>query len=190
LPRFPDRARRSSILSAAKKLFALRGFAASSVASIASEAGIPVGSVYTYFRGKDEILVAVIEEGWREFSAYLETGIAACPDSVSRLGFLVRRALPALYADVDLIAILFKEGAGAAGLGAKLDSLAGLVAGILGELDEHMELPFVRTALAIILLGCLDAVSLGSRSGIGIGRAEVGDFIVAAIERAFGIELP
>ncbi len=190
MSRYPDKARRATILTAAKKLFALRGFAACSVSSIATEANVPVGSVYTYFRGKDDILATVIEEGWMEFSSFLETGIDACPDSVSRLGFLVRKALPALYADVDLIAILLKEGAGAGELGAKLDSLAGLVADILGPMAEDMALPFVRTALAVILLGSLDVVSLGSHSGIGIGQAEVTDFIVSATERAFGFEIP
>lgn len=190
MSRVPDESRRRAILSAAKRLFALHGFAASSVAALAAEAGIPVGSVYTYFRGKDDILVAVIEEGWEEFSSYLEAGLSACHDPGTRLGFLVRQALPTLYGDVDLIAILLKEGAGAGALGAKLDRLADLVGGGLGDLARDMPLPFIRTALAVILLGSLDVVSLGSRSGIGIGQAEVTEFIVEASERAFGLSLP
>lgn len=190
MSRSPDGAKRAAILAAAKRLFARRGFADSSVSAVAAEAGIPVGSVYTYFRGKEEILAAVIDEGWREFFSYLEEGIAARPEPVARLGFLVRQALPALYSDVDLISILLKEGSGAAALDAKLDSLAALVADPLSILAPGTPLGLVRTALAVILLGSLDAVSLGSRTGIGIGKQEVEDFIVSATERALGIHLP
>lgn len=55
-------AQRTSILEGSLRLFVHRGFAATRVADIALEAGISQGLLYHYFPGKDEILLALLEE--------------------------------------------------------------------------------------------------------------------------------
>lgn len=47
------------ILEAAAELFATRGYDQISTSDIATHAGKPVGSVYTYFRDKQQVLLAV-----------------------------------------------------------------------------------------------------------------------------------
>jgi AcrR family transcriptional regulator len=54
-------ARRSEILAAACRCFARDGFHATSIADIIAESGLSAGSVYLYFRSKDEIISAVVE---------------------------------------------------------------------------------------------------------------------------------
>lgn len=52
--------RRMQILTAAVRVFADQGFNAASVDQVAAEAGVAVGSIYTYFKGKDELLKEII----------------------------------------------------------------------------------------------------------------------------------
>src|SRR5689334_7761613 len=55
-------AQRERILSAARKCFVEYGFHAASMASIAETAEISIGLIYRYFEGKNEIIVAIIEQ--------------------------------------------------------------------------------------------------------------------------------
>lgn len=48
-------ARRKAILAAAAELFDARGYAATTVEEVAARAGIAKGSVYNYFRSKDDL---------------------------------------------------------------------------------------------------------------------------------------
>jgi len=54
--------RRETILHAAEALFAGGGYHATSIEQIADQAEISVGSVYLYFRSKEDILVHLLEE--------------------------------------------------------------------------------------------------------------------------------
>jgi TetR/AcrR family fatty acid metabolism transcriptional regulator len=49
------------ILSAAIKVFAERGFSQSTISQIAQEAGVADGTIYLYFKNKDDILVQFYE---------------------------------------------------------------------------------------------------------------------------------
>jgi TetR/AcrR family transcriptional regulator of autoinduction and epiphytic fitness len=53
--------RRAAIVSAARSVFARRGFAGGIIDEIAQEAGIAKGTVYLYFRSKTEIYKAVLD---------------------------------------------------------------------------------------------------------------------------------
>jgi AcrR family transcriptional regulator len=55
-----------SILEAAADLFATRGYDNVSTSDIATHAGKPVGSVYTYFRDKQQLLLAVWDTLYRQ----------------------------------------------------------------------------------------------------------------------------
>jgi AcrR family transcriptional regulator len=53
--------RRAELLDVALRLFAERGFKATTIADIATASGTAHGLVYHYFRSKDELLIAVLE---------------------------------------------------------------------------------------------------------------------------------
>jgi AcrR family transcriptional regulator len=53
---------RSDLIAAARTVFLRRGFHAASLEEIAEEAGYTKGAVYSNFAGKDDLLLAVIEE--------------------------------------------------------------------------------------------------------------------------------
>ncbi|MBN1856898.1 MAG: TetR/AcrR family transcriptional regulator [Dehalococcoidia bacterium] len=56
--------RREAIMDAALRLFGASGLDATSVEAIARDAGIGKGTIYLYFKSKDEILDAILAERW------------------------------------------------------------------------------------------------------------------------------
>jgi TetR/AcrR family transcriptional regulator, transcriptional repressor for nem operon len=55
---------RETIVSAAESLIELRGYSALGVAEICETAGVPKGSFYYFFRSKEALALAVIDEHW------------------------------------------------------------------------------------------------------------------------------
>ena len=54
------RARQKQILEAALTIFSTKGFGESTVADIAEEAGIGVGTIYNYYKDKQDVLISLI----------------------------------------------------------------------------------------------------------------------------------
>jgi len=52
------RSKRQAIIEAARNIFALKGYEDTTIAEIAEEAGVAVGTVYLYFRNKREIYIS------------------------------------------------------------------------------------------------------------------------------------
>ncbi|MBK9031357.1 MAG: TetR/AcrR family transcriptional regulator [Myxococcales bacterium] len=73
----PDRvAKRERILDAAERVFAQRGFYASKVADIAKEAGVADGTIYLYFKNKDDLLISLFESRMERVIQILGDAIA------------------------------------------------------------------------------------------------------------------
>jgi TetR/AcrR family fatty acid metabolism transcriptional regulator len=99
--------KRQLILDAATKVFAERGFFASQVADIARRAGIAAGTVYLYFRSKDEVLTSLFD---RTMLAAIEDGkraLETIADPAERLRGIARLHLERLGRDRDL-AVVFQ----------------------------------------------------------------------------------
>src|SRR5207244_13245052 len=58
--------KRGTILRAATRVFARNGYFNSKVADIAREAGVADGTVYLYFKSKEEILHSIFNRGMEE----------------------------------------------------------------------------------------------------------------------------
>ncbi|MFQ5642630.1 MAG: TetR/AcrR family transcriptional regulator [Thiogranum sp.] len=76
---------RDEIIEAAKLLFYRRGYARTSFSDIVEHSGIQRGNIYHYFKTKDAILDAVIEQRTREYRATLSAWDKALPDPRDRL---------------------------------------------------------------------------------------------------------
>src|SRR6516225_63975 len=57
-----DTAKRRQILEGARSLFLAQGFDAASMGAIAREAGVSKGTLYVYFKSKEELFEAIVEE--------------------------------------------------------------------------------------------------------------------------------
>ncbi len=84
-----DPAKPRQIIEAAIRVFARNGYYNSRVSDIAREAGIASGTIYLYFKTKDEILVTLFREKMAEWVAYVRGEIASEPDAVAKLHRLV-----------------------------------------------------------------------------------------------------
>lgn len=94
-------------MRAGVRVFAAKGFFNSKVADIAREAGIADGTVYLYFKSKDEILHSIFE---RAMSDFIEDGrreLEPIEDPVEKLKTIARLHLERLSADRDL-AVVFQ----------------------------------------------------------------------------------
>src|SRR2546428_1819107 len=78
------------IIEAAIRVFARTGYYSSRVSDIAREAGIASGTIYLYFKTKEEILVTLFREKMAEFVAFLRCEIADEADPEAKLRRLVR----------------------------------------------------------------------------------------------------
>jgi TetR/AcrR family transcriptional regulator, fatty acid metabolism regulator protein len=85
--RDPDKPQQ--IVEAAIRVFARNGYYNSRVSDIAREAGIASGTIYLYFRTKEEILVTLFREKMAAFVAHLRGEIAGESDPVAKIRRLV-----------------------------------------------------------------------------------------------------
>jgi TetR/AcrR family fatty acid metabolism transcriptional regulator len=99
--------KRDAILRAAIDVFAERGFFNAQVADIARVAGVAAGTVYLYFKGKDDLLVSIFERSMREGLANGRAAVGKLHDPRERLLRLARAHLTRLGQDRNL-AIVFQ----------------------------------------------------------------------------------
>ncbi len=89
------------ILEAAVKVFARQGFHQSTVAQIAKEAGVADGTIYLYFKNKDDILVQFFSVRTKQVFESFREAVDAAENSTDKLRNLVRRHLAEFQRDKD-----------------------------------------------------------------------------------------
>jgi len=73
------------IISAATKVFAKNGFYNAKVSEIAKKAGIADGTIYIYFKHKDDILIALFEEKMQEVLDNMKKHISLESDPLKKI---------------------------------------------------------------------------------------------------------
>jgi AcrR family transcriptional regulator len=98
--------RRAEVLETAARMFAEKGYEATTSQDIGNELGMLRGSIYYYFESKEMLLFELIEQVWVGALAYLEEILASDADPAAKLDQLIRRHI--LYlADNTVNASLF-----------------------------------------------------------------------------------
>ena len=97
------------ILDAAAAVFAEKGFFTSRIADIADRADVADGTVYLYFKNKDEILMTVIHTAFDAFMSLARTELKKLPDPAERLQRLAALHLEAMGANRNLAAVFQME---------------------------------------------------------------------------------
>lgn len=155
--------KRKAILRAATKVFAEKGFFNSKVADIASEAGIADGTVYLYFKAKDEILHSIFDRAMEEFIAEGKREIEGIGDPTEKLRKIARLHLERLGADREMAIVFqielrgstkFMEEFSAAGFGQYLDVIRETFAE--GQASGVFRTDIKPVVCAKILYGALD----------------------------------
>jgi TetR/AcrR family transcriptional regulator, fatty acid metabolism regulator protein len=99
--------KREAILRAATDVFSARGFFTAQVADVARAAGVAAGTVYLYFKSKDDLLVSIFEKTMREAIADGRACVAPLRDPVEQLRTIARVHLERLGRDRSL-AVVFQ----------------------------------------------------------------------------------
>lgn len=99
--------KRESILRAATRVFARNGYFNSKVADIARAAGVADGTVYLYFKSKEEILHSIFDQNMAEAIAADRKLIDKLRDPREKLRRIATLHLERLGADRDL-AVVFQ----------------------------------------------------------------------------------
>jgi AcrR family transcriptional regulator len=195
MARTKDPTRRDAILRCAKQLFAQKGYAQSSIADLVEASGFPVGSLYTYFSGKEDIARAIIEDGWRELAGGMRRGMASLKSPESRMSYLIGDFLPKLLDDADFISIVMSEAGAFANTGDKVEELSALLVGLFGETSGQHGLlsdyppKSLKAGLAVFYLGILSVVKLSRSGQLDVGSADVLDFLKRLVEKSLNMQI-
>jgi TetR/AcrR family fatty acid metabolism transcriptional regulator len=97
------------ILEAAVKVFAEQGFFQSTVSQIAKEAGVADGTIYLYFKNKEDILVQFYSYKARQVFALFREEVDGADTAVEKLRKLIHRHLEEFQNDKNMAMVYRAE---------------------------------------------------------------------------------
>jgi len=99
---------RARILRAAQKLFARKGFDATTTKDLARKAGVAEGTIFRYFPSKKTILIELATDGWVEILTDLLTELSEMANDRA-VAQVMRRRMLHINQNVDLMRVCFFE---------------------------------------------------------------------------------
>ena len=185
--------KRARILDAAERIFARDGFFAAKVADVAKDAGVADGTIYLYFKSKDDLLISLFESRMERVNQTLATAIAPEPTAIGKLRAFIRTYVGLVKDQPSVAEIMTVELRQSSKFMKEYDNprfaeLLRLIAGIVadgqtaGELGDTIPPPIA----ARMIFGLLDELSLAwllSRDGStprGVPRGKKFDIVRAA----------
>src|SRR5262245_20638778 len=164
-----DRAgdKRERILQAAERVFAKRGFFAARVSEIAKDAGVADGTIYLYFKNKDDLLICLFEARMRQLNAALGAAIAKHGEPLGQLRAFVRTYLQMVHDEPAAAEVLTIELRQSSKFMKEYDNpqfadFLRMLGGIIGAGQERGELDAAVPShvAARMIFGMLDELSL------------------------------
>src|SRR5437867_12953430 len=158
--------KRESILRAATRVFARNGYFNSKVADIARAAGVADGTVYLYFKSKEEILHSIFDQNMAEAIASGRKLIRGLSEAREKLRRIAKLHLERLGADRDLAVVFqvelrgstkFMEEFSAAGFAEYLDLLCKILEE--GQRSRVFRKDLNAKVVSKILFGALDEMA-------------------------------
>jgi TetR/AcrR family fatty acid metabolism transcriptional regulator len=175
--------KRDRILRAAVKVFARNGFHATRVSEVAKAAGVADGTIYLYFKSKEELLVSLFEDRVSKLLAFMEHELPKLGSASERLRAVIDMQLGLLEGERELAEVitiilrqstrLMKEFA-APKFSAYLDAIARIIHEGQATGDFRKDISSHIAARAVF--GALDGITLTW----ALGRAEQGALARAA----------
>jgi TetR/AcrR family fatty acid metabolism transcriptional regulator len=98
--------KRERILRGAVKVFAKKGFYASRVAEIARAAGVADGTIYLYFKNKDDVLTSLFEDRIARLLTLLREEVERTAGAQQRVRRIVEFQLGLLEGERDLAEVI------------------------------------------------------------------------------------
>lgn len=125
------------ILEAAIRIFARNGFFSSTISQIAREAGVADGTIYLYFKNKDDILLQFFSYRAMDVFDGFWQAVADGKNSVEKLRNLIKSHLAAFQADIDMAIVFQSETRCNHQMRNQLDEMTRKYLAALGEILEQ-----------------------------------------------------
>ncbi len=100
------------ILEAAERIFANKGYHATTIEEIAREAQFAVGTIYNLFEGKDDLYTRVIEACVRDFMQRFEEKVLSIEDPEDAIVALIELRLTHFHEHREFIRVIFETSPG------------------------------------------------------------------------------
>lgn len=101
--------KRERILEAAVRVFAAEGFYNARVSQIAAAAGVADGTIYLYFKSKDDLLIQLFEDRMERVNANLRAAIESETSALARLRRIVALHLQMVEQDREMAEVISVE---------------------------------------------------------------------------------
>ncbi len=113
MPNIPDQSKAKDkhqrIISAAVKVFARKGFFQAKVSEIARAAGVADGTIYLYFRNKDDILITLFKQAMQGVLVEMKAALDAEQNPADKLAAFARTHLDLVKRNPELAGIIQVE---------------------------------------------------------------------------------
>jgi len=179
--------RRDEIMAAAKKVFARKGFHATTIADIAKEAGLAYGSIYWYFASKDDLFHALMAVEEYALRTHVAAAVGARQDSDGEAPFrtAVKVTFEFFEADKATVKLLFRD---AYALGDRFEELLGGIYERFVDDIENVVVAAQNRGEVVVAPPRMVAYTLAALIGQlahrrlstddGVSAAEAADFVV------------
>jgi TetR/AcrR family fatty acid metabolism transcriptional regulator len=101
--------KRERILTAAERIFARRGFFAAKVSDVAKEAGVADGTIYLYFKSKDDLLISLFERRMQQVNEALREAVAGIDSPREQLRAFIKTYLQLVHDEPTAVEVLTIE---------------------------------------------------------------------------------
>jgi AcrR family transcriptional regulator len=150
----PDSATRERLIVAARKRFETFGYRRTGIAEIARDAGLAAGTVYRYFKGKEEVFLAVMSHVLAAWLAAGRAALAGPGTAVERLRRLGQASVAFNQENSLLFAVLNRD-----------------TEIVFAPLEEQIYDDFVRANVAMIAEVVRDGIAEGTFRKVDAERA-------------------
>src|SRR5262245_28182537 len=97
------------ILEAAARLFAREGYDGCEMEQIAAELGVAKGTLYLYYRGKQDLFFACVDLGMRRMQTAMRAAAESVADPFSRIARAIRAYLEFFDSHPEYVELLIQE---------------------------------------------------------------------------------
>lgn len=133
--------RQRDILSSAERLFASKGFHATTIDEIAEKAGYGVGTIYLYFKDKQNLYFSLIYQKFAELITKIESEANKYKDVFEKIRAIIETQFSFFNKNKYFFRIFIKENVGMKGLGSEV----AVYRDIMNLLSEYLD--FVSSVL-------------------------------------------
>ena len=104
--------RRNDLLAAAECLFSKRGFFKTSMIEIAAAAEFAIGTVYQFFKSKEEIYISLVESKMEKFAELIDARLATARSATEKIDAVIHTKLEYFEQNRDFFRIYVSEWSG------------------------------------------------------------------------------